>query len=83
MRESYLQKGQEPPRVGPFKLTGQILKADGVGGLFRGLTPTFMREMPGYFCFFYAYEVISDTTHFFLSQYVCVDLIRSHLKDLL
>ena len=36
----------------------QILKADGVGGLFRGLTPTFMREMPGYFCFFYAYEVI-------------------------
>lgn len=57
MRESYLQKGQEPPRVGPFKLTAQILKADGVGGLFRGLTPTFMREMPGYFCFFYAYEV--------------------------
>ena len=58
MREQYLQKGQEPPRVGPFKLTAQILKADGVGGLFRGLTPTFMREMPGYFCFFYAYEEI-------------------------
>ena len=57
-RESYLQKGKEPPRVGPFKLTAQILKADGVGGLFRGLTPTFMREMPGYFFFFGAYEEV-------------------------
>jgi len=60
MREQYLQKGQEPPRVGPFKLTAQIVKADGVGGLFRGLTPTFMREMPGYFCFFYAYELTRE-----------------------
>jgi solute carrier family 25 ornithine transporter 2/15 len=60
MRESYLEKGLEPPRVGPLKLTGQILKSDGVGGLFRGLTPTFMREMPGYFCFFYAYEMTRE-----------------------
>jgi solute carrier family 25 ornithine transporter 2/15 len=57
MRESHLEKGLEPPRIGPVQLTGQILKSDGIGGLFRGLTPTFMREMPGYFCFFYAYEL--------------------------
>ena len=24
--------------------------------MFRGLTATFTREMPGYFCFFFAYE---------------------------
>ena len=34
----------------------QILKADGVPGMFRGLTATFTREMPGYFFFFFAYE---------------------------
>ena len=34
----------------------QILQTDGVPGLFRGLTATFTREMPGYFCFFFAYE---------------------------
>ena len=34
----------------------QILREDGVPGLFRGLTATFTREMPGYFFFFLAYE---------------------------
>ncbi len=56
MRESHIEKGLEPPRIGPFKLTGQILKQEGIGGLFHGLKPTFMREMPGYFFFFFAYE---------------------------
>ncbi len=28
-----------------------------MSGLFRGLTATFMREMPGYFFFFGGYEV--------------------------
>ena len=37
-----------------LRLTGDILKQDGVPGLFRGLTAT--REMPGYFFFFLAYE---------------------------
>ena len=56
MRESNLEKGLEPPRIGPFGLTRQILNTEGIGGLFHGLRPTFMREMPGYFCFFFAYE---------------------------
>ena len=29
---------------------------DGVSGLFRGLIPTWCREIPGYFCFFLGYE---------------------------
>jgi solute carrier family 25 ornithine transporter 2/15 len=33
------------------------LRSEGVPGLFRGLKPTFMREMPGYFFFFYSYEL--------------------------
>jgi hypothetical protein len=28
--------------------------------MFRGLKPTFTREMPGYFFFFYAYELSRD-----------------------
>ncbi|XP_060532437.1 mitochondrial ornithine transporter 1 [Cylas formicarius] len=42
--------------IGPLKLTKQILKKDGVTGLFKGLVPTLVREMPGYFFFFGGYE---------------------------
>ncbi len=53
MRES---SGGKAAHIGPFRLTADILRKDGVPGMFRGLKPTFMREMPGYFCFFFAYE---------------------------
>merc|ERR1712107_705753 len=56
LRESEAVAGRPPPKIGPGKLTGQILRQDGVPGLFRGLTATFTREMPGYFFFFMAYE---------------------------
>jgi len=56
MRESYFIKGETPPKIGPYKVTKDILAKDGVPGLFRGLTATFTREMPGYFFFFFAYE---------------------------
>lgn len=52
MRET----GSPGERVGPGALTRRILREDGVPGLFRGLTATFTREMPGYFFFFLAYE---------------------------
>ena len=42
---------------GPWSLTRQILHTEGPPGLFRGLMPTFAREMPGYFVFFGGYEV--------------------------
>ena len=42
---------------GPWGLTREILHQEGVRGLFKGLTATFMREMPGYFFFFGGYEV--------------------------
>ena len=60
MRESFTSQGKEPPRIGPYQLTRDILRSDGVPGLFRGLTATFTREMPGYFCFFFAYEFSRD-----------------------
>ena len=56
MRESEALAGRPPPKIGPWRLTGDILKQDGIPGLFRGLTATFTREMPGYFFFFMAYE---------------------------
>lgn len=43
--------------IGPWKLTRDILRSEGVPGLFRGLTSTFAREMPGYFFFFGGYEI--------------------------
>lgn len=43
--------------IGPWSLTRQIIRDDGFRGLFRGLVPTAAREVPGYFCFFGAYEI--------------------------
>ncbi|GAB0087181.1 mitochondrial ornithine transporter 1 [Sergentomyia squamirostris] len=61
LREMHNQKKIAQPdakltHITPYKLTREILKAEGVPGLFRGLTSTFAREMPGYFFFFGGYE---------------------------
>ena len=36
----------------PFQITGDVLRSEGVRGLFRGLTSTLAREVPGNFFFF-------------------------------
>lgn len=46
--------------ITPWKLTKIIYKAEGLVGFFRGLTSTFMREMPGYFFFFGSYEATRE-----------------------
>lgn len=56
MREVALVEKREPERIGPWRLTRRILASEGPAGLFRGLTSTFAREMPGYFFFFGGYE---------------------------
>lgn len=48
--------GKELKHIGPLTLTAQILKTEGPQGLFRGLIPLLVREMPGYFFFFGGYE---------------------------
>lgn len=52
-----LEGGMERLKIGPFGLTREILKQEGIRGLFKGLTATFMREIPGYVFFFGGYEV--------------------------
>ena len=58
-----LQAVREQNRLTPgrdvtaVKMTSEILKKEGVAGLFRGLSSTMAREMPGYFFFFGGYEV--------------------------
>ncbi|KAL0102100.1 hypothetical protein PUN28_018565 [Cardiocondyla obscurior] len=47
-------------RIGPWNLTKQILKEQGVRGLFTGLSSTIAREMPGYFFFFGGYEATRE-----------------------
>lgn len=54
MREA--NGSQSALKITPLQLTQQIFKQYGTQGLFRGLVPTIMREMPGYFFFFGGYE---------------------------
>lgn len=56
VRRQALLAGRQFDAVGPLDLTSQIIKKEGLPGLFRGLTPTLAREMPGYFFFFGGYE---------------------------
>lgn len=51
-----LALGKKVERVGPMKLTAQIFRQEGLSGFFKGLFPTLVREMPGYFFFFGGYE---------------------------
>lgn len=43
-------------KITPLQMTQQILRENGIQGMFRGMVPTMMREMPGYFFFFGGYE---------------------------
>ncbi|XP_017879395.1 mitochondrial ornithine transporter 1 [Ceratina calcarata] len=47
-------------QIGPWGLTSQILKEQGIRGFFTGLSSTIAREMPGYFFFFGGYEVTRE-----------------------
>lgn len=60
LREVQTLKGSTVVHISPFALTKNIIKTDGVPGLFRGLTSTMWREMPGYFFFFAGYETSRD-----------------------
>ena len=42
---------------GPWTVTKQILRDEGLSGMFRGLVPTTVRQMIGYFFFFGGYEL--------------------------
>ncbi|XP_056395258.1 mitochondrial ornithine transporter 1-like isoform X2 [Hyla sarda] len=43
----------------PWSIVCDILKTEGVCGLYRGLSSTWLREIPGYFFFFGGYELSS------------------------
>ncbi|GAB6020344.1 hypothetical protein CHUAL_003057 [Chamberlinius hualienensis] len=57
LQEISSMKGEARPTIGPMTLTRTILKTEGIRGLYHGLMPTFVREMPGYFFFFGGYEL--------------------------
>lgn len=44
-------------RIGPWQVTKDLIRNDGPLGLFQGLTSTWLREVPGYFFFFFGYEI--------------------------
>ncbi|XP_066992024.2 mitochondrial ornithine transporter 1 isoform X2 [Anabrus simplex] len=56
MQMRSLEPGQNVVKLGPYSLTQKIIQQEGIPGLFRGLTSTLAREMPGYFFFFGGYE---------------------------
>lgn len=47
------------PRIGPWQITKDIIRVDGVKGLYKGLVPTIAREVPGYFFFFGGHALTS------------------------
>ncbi|XP_054266548.1 mitochondrial ornithine transporter 1 isoform X2 [Macrosteles quadrilineatus] len=55
-REFALANNNQEVRIGALKLTKEIIRTEGVVGMFRGLGSTIAREMPGYFVFFGGYE---------------------------
>ncbi|KAL7295184.1 hypothetical protein TKK_0011490 [Trichogramma kaykai] len=61
MREVQSQQSDKKVKfIGPWTLTKQIIKESGISGMYRGLTSTIAREMPGYFFFFGAYELTRE-----------------------
>ncbi|KAM8933851.1 mitochondrial ornithine transporter 1-like [Pelodytes ibericus] len=46
-----------PKKSSPWSVVRSILSSEGVFGLFRGLSSTWLREIPGYFFFFGGYEL--------------------------
>lgn len=49
-------KETKTSRISASALTMQIVRSEGIRGLYSGLTSTFAREMPGYFAFFFGIE---------------------------
>lgn len=47
----------QEPTTGAWKLTKDIVRTNGIRGMFVGLSSTIAREMPGYFAFFGSYEL--------------------------
>lgn len=60
VQQNNLKPNEMLPRISPYQLTKQILQSEGIPGMFRGLTSTFAREMPGYFFFFGGYEATRE-----------------------
>ena len=51
-------KARPAKQISAIRLTAEIIKNEGISrGLFRGLSATLVREMPGYFFFFGGYEL--------------------------
>ncbi|XP_077148551.1 mitochondrial ornithine transporter 1-like isoform X3 [Ranitomeya variabilis] len=49
-----------PAKSTSYSIVSDIVKTEGVCGLFRGLSSTWLREIPGYFFFFGGYELSSS-----------------------
>ncbi|XP_058818318.1 mitochondrial ornithine transporter 1 [Topomyia yanbarensis] len=60
VQQNNLKPNEKLQRISPYQLTKQILRTEGIPGMFRGLTSTFAREMPGYFFFFGGYEATRE-----------------------
>lgn len=43
--------------IGPWSIVRQIMREKGPAGFMTGITSTWARELPGYFAFFYGYEL--------------------------
>nr|XP_043637754.1 mitochondrial arginine transporter BAC2-like [Erigeron canadensis] len=57
------QTTQEQTKKGPSDVTKQIIKTEGLKGMFRGLTITTIRDAPSYGVYFWTYEYAREKLH--------------------
>jgi solute carrier family 25 citrate transporter 1 len=63
MQKQVIQEGKTPKYTGLVQSCSVIAKEEGVGALWKGLTPRLMRIMPGQAITFMVYEAASKTLH--------------------
>ncbi len=56
VRRELSKKNPDMKMTGPYQLTKEIIRRHGIKELYRGIKPTWSREIPGYFFFFGGYE---------------------------
>ena len=60
---SYIKLHQANPHTGPVSVAKSIFKAEGLKGMYRGLTMTFLRDAPAHGVYFYTYEYMREQLH--------------------
>jgi len=60
LKEMQEKTGKIDKSIGPWRVVKDMVRHEGPLSLYKGLTSTWAREFPGYFFFFYGYEMTKN-----------------------